>query len=336
MKKENNKIVSVIIRVYNRTDFVCDAIKSLLDQTYEELEILVVDDGSSINVGDFIKNKCPSPKIRVINKPHSGLSATLNEGIRNARGDYLIFLDDDDILHPQMISTAFAAMKGAGVDMVTVGYKYFGENAPLRNSEQFLIPGKEKYLHVLMSHNPFPINSVLIRSSVVRDEGYFDETMEGCEDWDLWLRLVAKGIRMETVQKCLSFIRVHNKNASRNLVAMHLGRLKVLKKAKTYLNKEFQKTVNLRRRVAYRMLVAGWFLLLDKRAKDGRKMILASANENLLFIFPSLILSIISHFPVFLLKRLTYYATLLAESIFKTGNIQSYKNIYNFEKRDNT
>lgn len=322
MEIKNKDIVSIIIRVYNRTDYICDAIKSLLDQAYDQIEIIVVNDGSTVDINDFIQNNCPSLRIRVIDKPHSGLSATLNMGIRNAKGNYLVFLDDDDLLHPEMISAALSRLKETNADMVIVGYKYFYENdSPWHNSEDFIIAGRIEYLRDLVKRNLFPINSILIKKMMLQDVGYFDETMESCEDWDLWLRIIAKGAKLESIPKCLSFIRIHKKNISRNMTLMQLGRLKVLENAKIYLDKNLQGAIHLNRQIAYRKMVVGWYLLLEGSLGAGRRMILSAISESILFLPPSFLMVIISCLPVPFLKKMNYYATLLAEFVFKSKNI---------------
>lgn len=118
-------MISIIVPVYNTENFVCDCIKSLLSQTYTDIEIIIVDDGSSdksLNIcRDFEKK---DSRIKVYHKENSGVSDTRNYGIKLANGDYISFCDSDDIVDPKLYQMLWDTMNKFQVDRVVSGYAY--------------------------------------------------------------------------------------------------------------------------------------------------------------------------------------------------------------------
>jgi len=298
--------VSVIIRVHNRTEFVCQAIHSLLRQNHQNIEILVVDDGSDMPIENYIKSHCSSTKIRFIRKPHTGRSDSSNVGIANAQGNYLIFLDDDDLLHPQMISMTLTVLKNFNADIVHVGYRYFFGTEQNLDSQKFNIcKDFSSPLKLLTTRNPFPINTVLVKKKIIENAGNFDKNMDTAEDWDLWLRVVARGVKIKILDQCLAFIRVHKNNVSQNTFLMSEGSLKVLENAEKYLNQNQRKGLNLKWKIAFRRLVVGWNVTLLGSSQKGRQMFLSVLKKDSLLLPLSSFLWFISFLPVYYLKRLT-------------------------------
>ena len=110
-------LVSVIIPTYNSKDIICDAIDCALAQTYEDIEIIVVDDGSTDGTENVLKQKYPT-QIRYIGKPNGGPASARNLGIRNCRGEFLAFLDADDLWDPKKLEEQ---TKQFSPDTVVVG-----------------------------------------------------------------------------------------------------------------------------------------------------------------------------------------------------------------------
>ncbi len=305
MQTETTETVSVIISVYNRTDYIGEAVESLLKQNYPSIEIIIVDDGSDIDTRNHIKNQVSSSQLKIINKQNSGQWASLNVGIKSAKGDCIVFLDDDDLLHTQMISAAHAVLKKESADMAAVGYKFFqNKENPYNNLNNFHLPKIDNLLSRMVRKNLFPLGSTLIKKSVIEKIGYLNETNIPCMDWDLFLRMAARGIKVAVVPQCLTFIRVHGTNISKNTCAVRLGSLKVLESAKTYINKETQNAIKLNHAIAYNLLSAGWQLVLTDSRKEGRKKIFSAAQESILLVIPSLIVACFSYFPLAILQFL--------------------------------
>lgn len=119
-------LVSVIVPVYNVAEYVDSCLKSLLGQTYKDIEIVVVDDGSTDNTPEVCSEMSRrDPRIRVINQPNRGVSAARNKGVSKARGEYVCFVDGDDIAHPKMVERLVRSLESAHADVACAGYEWF-------------------------------------------------------------------------------------------------------------------------------------------------------------------------------------------------------------------
>ena len=104
MVKGDHPLVSIIVPVYNTEKYLQKCILSLLDQEYPNIEILLIDDGSTDSSGKICDQFKLNAKVTVIHQKNAGISATRNEGLRLARGEYLAFVDSDDYVHPKFIT----------------------------------------------------------------------------------------------------------------------------------------------------------------------------------------------------------------------------------------
>ena len=113
-----NQLISVIVPVYNVEKYIGRCVKSILEQSYRRLEILLVDDGSTDQSGSLCDEwERKDERIRVFHKENGGLSDARNEGIRNAKGEYLCFIDSDDYVEPQMIQVLYENLIASNADM---------------------------------------------------------------------------------------------------------------------------------------------------------------------------------------------------------------------------
>lgn len=222
--------VSVIIPTYNRADMVGDAIQSVLDQTYGDWELIVVDDGSTDDTRAVVARFNDS-RIRYIHQENRGLPAARNTGIRAAQGAYIAFLDSDDCFLPQKLAWQAAALD-AGPDVGLVAGGYVETDAMLQPLRQ-VAPW---HAHPALSTPrwlqtcPFISSSVLVRRAWLERVGLFDEDMRYIEDWDLWLRLAHAGCRMRWVEQIVSCYRFHGSNMVRDAARMRDGMIRMLDK----------------------------------------------------------------------------------------------------------
>ncbi len=185
-KKRENPLVSVIIPTYNRGWILKEAIDSVLAQDFTDFELIVVDDGSTDNTQDILT----SYKEKIIVEKHSrnkGVSAARNRGITSASGQYVSFLDSDDLWLPQKLSTQvdfFNANPDALICQT--------EEKWIRNSI-FVNPKKR---HKKLSGNIFEKSlylclvspsAVMMKRSLFEMTGMFVESLPACEDYDMWL-----------------------------------------------------------------------------------------------------------------------------------------------------
>lgn len=127
-----NNLVSIIIPVYNVENFLADTLESVINQTYRNIEVICVDDGSkdnSLSVLNFYSAK--DSRIKVISQENAGVGAARNNGIRHAAGDYICFLDSDDFMHPQNIELQLHAIVSTSADIVCCCFKNVPENTQL-------------------------------------------------------------------------------------------------------------------------------------------------------------------------------------------------------------
>lgn len=184
-------LVSVIIPTYNRAAMVQQAIASVLAQTFTDFECIVVDDGSPDDTAAALQPLVAAGRIRYVRQANAGLSAARNHGIREARGAYITFLDDDDIYEPDKLAKQ-AAYLDAHPDAMLVHcwFTKFSEQAAnlgLRKPDWFqgqLYPAILSYWRMLMA-----TPCVMLRREVFDVIGGFDESLRYAEDLDMWRRV---------------------------------------------------------------------------------------------------------------------------------------------------
>ena len=120
----DEKLVSVIIPAYNIEDYIGRCLDSIISQTYKNLEIIVVDDGSKDHTGEILDNYAKKDRrIKVIHKENGGVSSARNKGIEVAEGDYIGFIDGDDLIEPGMYKTLVDLLEEENADIAHCGYQ---------------------------------------------------------------------------------------------------------------------------------------------------------------------------------------------------------------------
>jgi len=225
---EHDPLVSVIIPNYNHACFVSDAIQSVLDQTYKNFEIIVVDDGSTDNSREVIAQF--GDKVQCIHQKNAGLSAARNTGIKASKGSLIGVLDADDMYEPVFLETLVGELQtNPNADGVYCGYQFVDEkNELLPQIENRPVPGDGLY-NALLDGNFFVPESIFLRRHVYDAVGLFDEVLRACEDWDVWLR-VTKKFRIVHSPQILTRHRVLANSMSTDPLRMLTARLAVLKK----------------------------------------------------------------------------------------------------------
>ena len=114
--------ISVIVPVYNVKNYLCQCVESILAQTFRDFEVLLVNDASTDGSLELARSFCGDGRVRVLDKPHGGLGDTRNYGVRNAAGDYLLFVDSDDWIDPDMLGNLYAAAREYRADLVLFNF----------------------------------------------------------------------------------------------------------------------------------------------------------------------------------------------------------------------
>lgn len=214
--------VDIIVAAFNAHRWVCDAIDSALAQTYARVRVVVVDDGSTDGTADLLRGRYGA-RIDVIESPHRGLAAARNEGIRSTSGEFLQFLDADDLLSTTKIEQQIARFRAdPACALVHCAFDQFddgvpGSRRPAPPSFVLKCEGQDPW-RALLSGNFIPPLTPLVRRDAVTEAGGFDESLEACEDYDLWLRLAAHGCRFSYLPKVLASYRLHPDSMSQNRV----------------------------------------------------------------------------------------------------------------------
>ena len=182
--------VSVIIPTFNRASWVGRAIDSVLVQSLPASEVIVVDDGSTDDTRSLIRSRYPG--VIYVERPNRGVSAARNVGIRRAGGDWLAFLDSDDLWLPSKLQLQMRALAGQPTMLVChTDEMWFRNGRRVNPKRKHAKHGGWIFEHCLPLCCMSP-SSIVIHREVFERVGLFDESLPVCEDYDLWLRLSAR------------------------------------------------------------------------------------------------------------------------------------------------
>lgn len=186
-------LISVIIPVYNAEKTISETIASVLCQTFSNFEIIVINDGSQDRSLEMIQ-KIKDERLKVFSYKNDGVCVARNRGIAHAKGDFIAFLDADDLWMPDKLELQLKALQQYPEAGVAYSWTYFmyEEEAALtfHPCPQTLFAGNV-YEKLLVSDFIRSASNVLIRSQAMKSVGEFDYRFPGCADWDYWLRLSA-------------------------------------------------------------------------------------------------------------------------------------------------
>lgn len=223
-------LVSVIIPTYNRAHLIAQCLKSVLAQTLNDYEVIVVDDGSTDTTRDFLL-KAYGNNIRYISHPtNRGLSAARNTGIEHAQGTYIAVLDDDDVWLPDKLALQIDLMK-AKPDVVLA---YCGTLKVDCQGEllEEVMPEKRGHLFAEMLHRNClkgPASVAVFSREVLGASGVFDTSLSSCADWDLWIRIARCG-KVDFINRPLVKYVMHQSNMSSNINGMTRDTFAILDK----------------------------------------------------------------------------------------------------------
>jgi glycosyltransferase involved in cell wall biosynthesis len=212
---------SFIVPVYNRTQKLRESVNSLLGQTYENFEVLLICDGSPEDTLEVVEELAESPKVRVFRyKENSGNACRgRNKGIRMAKGDFICLHDSDDIAHHERLARTAEAIEIKNADAV------YGETRVLLDGSrtiegiqngQLLDPPEFDFELLKQVNIPMTCSVSVRRESLLRYGG-FREEMRYREDHELWLRLAHNGCNWVRAEGLLCYYRVHGGNAELTL-----------------------------------------------------------------------------------------------------------------------
>lgn len=233
----SNPLVSIVIPTFNRKCFVCEAIDSCLAQTYQNCEVIVIDDGSRDGTGDHLR-EVYGDRIRYIHQENQGPAIARNRGIWAARGEYIHFLDADDQLVATKVETCLRLfLQRSDIDVLHTYYQFVAADGRTRmETTPFPSFSDDIFCELLrLTGNHILISSTMIRTAVLREIGGFedDPQFRSAEDWDLFLRLASKH-KFYGINDRLVYRRMHDDMLSDDRLQGALGRLKTVENARDY------------------------------------------------------------------------------------------------------
>lgn len=231
MNQSNQPLVSVVIPCYNHEQFVQDCIQSVIDQTYQNIELIIIDDGSKDGSVEKIKEMIPACQERFVrfefrHRPNKGLSATLNEALEWCEGKYFSALASDDIVLKNKIDIQTKYMEENPKTTAVFGSaNYIDENnnikilAKLKQQEYF-------FDKIFLNECQFYAPTQLMRKSVLDEVGGYDPDIL-VEDWYMWLKMAERG-SVYCLSDTFANYRIHSNNTTKNAKFIYENNMKTL------------------------------------------------------------------------------------------------------------
>lgn len=185
-----NPLVTVVVPTYNRDGWIMDAVDSVLAQTHAELELVVVDDGSTDNTS-LVLSGVDDPRMRLVRQENRGVSAARNLGIREGRGDLIALLDSDDYWLERKLEIQVAHLMERGLDICQTEEVWIRNGVRVNPMKKHAKPSGRFFDEALRLCLVSP-SCVLFTRKYFLEFGPFDESLPACEDYDLWLKTLAR------------------------------------------------------------------------------------------------------------------------------------------------
>lgn len=320
------KKVSVIIPIYNVEKYIAVAVQSVLNQTYENFELLIVDDGSPDRSVEICQ-QFTDPRIKIIRQKNRGLAGARNTGIRNAQGTYLAFLDGDDLWLPEMLEKNIAHLETSPDVGISFNRSAFIDEAGNELGTYTMPQLKDIDVPCLLRGSPIGNGSAaVIRREVLEairfqdnlygsvEDFYFDDRFRQSEDIEFWLRIVIQTPwKIAGIPDVMTLYRVNTASLSANFLKQFESWEKVFEKTRSYAAEKVEPWESMARayqlrylaRSAVRMQAGEAAVQLINRAlstywrillEEPRRTILTWLAAYLLWLLPSSVYSQINSF----------------------------------------
>ena len=207
-------IISVVLTTYNRSKkYLPRAIKSVLDQTFKDFELIIVDDGSTDKTADVV-HSFKDKRIKYFKIDHFGCDTRpKNVGIKRSKGKYLAFLDDDCAYRPDHLQALYNNLEKDEKVVMVYGDRWVHYEDVTKGKDQIGIYNDFDY-SLLMKRNYIDTSDVLVRREVLYEVGGYDENLRKFIDWNLWVRLVKRGYALKRVPIILTDYTIHKEMKS--------------------------------------------------------------------------------------------------------------------------
>ncbi len=223
-------LISVIIPVYNGEKTIKDTIESVLNQTFSDLELIVINDGSQDATSEIV-NRIREPRLKFFSYPNAGLAASRNRGISLAVGEFISFIDADDLWTPDKLESQFNALQVNAQAAVAYSWTdWIDESGQFLRPGGYIIANGNVYEQLLKRDFIEGGSNVLIRTQALAEVGGFDESLNAVEDWDMWLRLAAR-YEFASIPSPQILYRISPNSMSTDVWKMETASLQVIERA---------------------------------------------------------------------------------------------------------
>ncbi|RKX30893.1 MAG: hypothetical protein DRP22_04525 [Verrucomicrobia bacterium] len=263
-----NELVSVVIPCFQAAEYVGEAIESALAQTHPSVEVIVVDDGSSDGTVEVVQQF--GKRVKLLQEPHRGAAAARNRGWRTARGEYVQFLDADDLLHPEKIARQLQAAGGSRREIVFCDCEIVS-----LSGEAVRIPALGPYTGgdpvVFLLRYQVLTAAALYPKTLLQRVGGFDEDLPCAQEFDLNLRIACLGGALRYVPSKLCTWRQRPGSISSHEAQVFMQFPRIVTRAKELLERSGQLTPSRRLALAEALARAGRYLLRRGHSAEGRR-----------------------------------------------------------------
>ena len=233
-----NKLVSVIIPCYNQAQYLPDALNSVLTQTYTHWECVIVNDGSSDNTEAAAQAwALKDTRFKYIKKENGGLGSARNAGLKSISGEYIQFLDADDVIHPDKFALQIKTLKDTEKNALSIS-SYFASTET--NLDQpypsWYLNSRfrtNNFLHELItkweSHLSIPVHCFLFKAALFKDNNVlFNEHLPNHEDWECWMNIFRLYPEVKYIDSSLAIYRIRKRSMVRDISLMEKGFLEAI------------------------------------------------------------------------------------------------------------
>ncbi|BAY84899.1 putative glycosyl transferase [Calothrix parasitica NIES-267] len=259
--------ISVIVPVFNGELTIQETINSILNQTFKNIEVIISDDGSTDSTLEIVSNISDS-RIKILSYPNAGVSASRNRGIYQAKGEYISFMDADDLWTPDKLELQWQALQDNPQAAVAYSWTDY-----ISESNQFIKAGRrikangDVFSKLLVSNFLENGSNPLISKEALEKVGGFDESLSVAEDKDMWLRL-ANNYEFVCVEKPQILYRSSMNSLSSNLKNMEATSLKVIDRGFSYPKAD--KFQNLKKQTISNFYKYLTFKAIEAKPQKGR------------------------------------------------------------------
>ena len=269
--------VSVIMPAYNAEDFLGESIRSVLAQTYQNWELIVVDDGSIDRTREIaLEFAASDPRVRCVSQPNKKVAGAKNTGLKESRGELVAFIGADDLWLSEKLELQVGKLRETGTDILfSDGFVFFDREAGDETMPFSALTGKfsgDEMFDLLLVKNRIPDLSVVFRREVADRTGPFNEDpthYRGCEDFEFWLRAAKNGADFYGMPERLVRYRRHADSMTAkksDTAAIEIATLK------RFLSDRHARDRGVRKRMrdSYRTLIGG--LVAEGRISEAREL----------------------------------------------------------------